>query len=150
MKTLITLLLLLGFSVSTMAAEKKAPAKKKPATAEKKEDSTADKPGSKSEAEARSLTATQKTKLLKIINEGDDKTLIGLPGIGETRAAAIKKARPVGDVLDLLKIEGIGEQTFSDLVRYAKSGASESAKKEASQGEKSKSKGKSTKKKASS
>lgn len=147
MKTLFTLLLLLGLSVPMMAAEKKSSTKKKPAAAEKKDVTAEDKPSAKSEAEAKTLTAAQKTKLMKVINEGDDKSLVALPGIGETRAAAIKKARPVGDVLDLLKIEGIGEQTFSDLIKYAKAGMPEATKKEETS--ESKPKSKSTKKKSS-
>ncbi len=119
MKTLFTLLLLLSLTIPMTAAEKKSPAKK-PAAEEKKAAPAEDKPSAKSEAEAKSLTAAQKTKLLKIINEGDDKELNALPGVGETRTAAIKKARPVAEVLDLLKIEGIGEGTFAELVGWAK------------------------------
>jgi len=150
MKTILTLLLFLGLAFPMSAAEKKSPAKKKTPAAEKKEAPADDKPSAKSEAAAKTLTAAQKTKLMKVINEGDDKSLIALPGIGETRAAAIKKARPVGDVLDLLKIEGIGDETFSDLVKYAKAGMPEATKKEEpSEDAKPKSKSKSTKKKSS-
>lgn len=125
MKTLLTLFLLVGLTAPIIAAEKKAPAKK-PAAEKKTDDKKAapaeDKPSAKSEAEAKSLTPTQKTKLMAVINTGDDKALMSIPGIGETRAAAVKKARPVVEVLDLLKIEGIGEATFSDIIKYAKAG----------------------------
>ena len=79
-----------------------------------------DKPNGKEQAAADSLTTAQKNKLMKVINDGDDKALNELPGIGETRAAAIKKARPVADVVDLLKIDGIGEGTFLGIVSWAK------------------------------
>jgi DNA uptake protein ComE-like DNA-binding protein len=147
MKTILTVLLVLGVALPMVAAEKKSSAKKKPAAAEKKAAPAEDKPSSKSEAEAKTLTAAQKTKLMKVINEGDDKALNALPGVGETRAAAIKKARPVKDVMDLLKVEGIGEETFSELVKYAKSSAAEPKKK--AEGSSDKPKSKSTKKKTS-
>lgn len=145
MKYIITVLLLLGVALPMMAAEKKSPAKKKPAAAEKKAAPAEEKPSAKSDAEAKTLTAAQKTKLMKVINEGDDKALMAIPGIGETRAAAVKKARPVKDVLDLLKIDGIGEGTFSEIIAYAKAGMPDAAKKTEAPAEKPKAK--STKKK---
>ena len=141
---MLTLMLFLGLALPMMAAEKKSTAKKKPAAAEKKEAPAGEKPSAKSEAEAKSLTSAQKTKLMKVINEGDDKALLAVPGIGETRAAAIKKARPVAEVLDLLKIDGIGEGTFSEIIAYAKAGMPEATKKEEAA---EKPKAKSTKKK---
>lgn len=120
MKTFITLLSLLVLSLSLSAAEtapkKKSPAKPKaPATEEAK-------PSAKVEAIAKTLTASQRTKLLTLLNEGDDKALINLPGIGETRAAAIKKARPFADVTDVMKVEGVGDNTFAEMVANAKAG----------------------------
>ena len=50
MKTLLTLLLLLGLTLPMMAAEKKTPAKKKPAT-EKKDAPAEEKPSAKSAKE---------------------------------------------------------------------------------------------------
>ena len=147
MKHIITVLLLLGVALPMMAAEKKSSAKKKPAAAEKKAAPAEEKASSKSEAEAKTLTAAQKTKLMKVINEGDDKALMAIPGIGETRAAAVKKARPVKDVLDLLKIDGIGEGTFSEIIAHAKTGMPDAAKKTEAPAEKPKAK--STKKKTS-
>ncbi|MBX7212057.1 MAG: helix-hairpin-helix domain-containing protein [Verrucomicrobiaceae bacterium] len=139
-----TAMLCFGLISPLMAAEKKSTSKK-PAAAEKKPAEEA-KPSAKSEAEAKSLSAAQKTKLMKVINEGDDKALLALPGIGEARAAAIKKARPVADPIDLLKVDGIGEGTFSEIIAHAKAGMPESAKKD---GGDDKPKAKSTKKKSS-
>lgn len=153
MKTLLTLFLLVGLTAPSMAAEKKTSTKKPAAEKKaetKKEAPADDKPSAKSEAEAKTLTPTQKTKLLNVINTGDEKALTAIPGIGETRAAAVKKARPIADVLDLLKVEGIGEATFSDIIAYAKSGMTEEKKAEGETKAKAKpkAKAKSTKKKA--
>lgn len=121
MKTFITLLSILVLSLSLSAAEtapkKKSPAKPKAPAAEEAKPSSA-----KIEAIAKTLTASQRTKLLTLLNEGDDKALINLPGIGETRAAAIKKARPFADVTDVMKVEGVGDNTFAEMVANAKAG----------------------------
>lgn len=117
MKALITLALLLAVAMPAVAAEKKTDAKKKPAAESKEKD----KEPTKAEAAADTLTASQKTKLLKTLNEGDDKALAALPGVGDVRAAAIKKARPIKEVPDLLKVDGIGEDTYNEIIKSAKS-----------------------------
>jgi hypothetical protein len=102
MKTFVYLLSILAFSLSLSAAEtapkKKSPAKPKaPATEEAK-------PSAKVEAIAKTLTASQKTKLLALLNDGDDAALTDDPQCWcETRAAAIKKARPFADVTNVVK-----------------------------------------------
>ena len=151
MKLFVALFLLVGLSSPLIAAEKKSSAKKPAAEkkADAKKDAPAeDKPSAKSEAEAKTLTASQETKLLATLNTGDDEALMSIPGIGETRAAALKKARPLADVLDLLKVEGIGEATFSDIIAYAKAGMTTVKKTEGETKAKSKGKAKSTKKTA--
>ena len=130
MKTLTYLLSILAFSLSLSAAEtapkKKAPAKPKaPAAAEEV------KPSAKVEAIAKTLTPSQRTKLLGLLNEGDEKALMTIPNVGETRAAAIKKARPFADVTNVMKVEGIGEATFAEMVAHAKAGFPQPEKKEA-------------------
>ncbi len=117
MKALIALMLMLGIAMPALAAEKKAAPKKKPAAESKEKEPT------KAEAAADSLTASQKTKLLKTLNEGDDKDLSALPGVGDVRAAAIKKARPIKAIPDLLKVDGIGEDTYNEIIKSAKSGS---------------------------
>jgi hypothetical protein len=72
--------------------------------------------------------------------------------VGETRAAAIKKARPFKDVTEVAKVDGVGEGTFAEMVAYAKAGFPKSeAKAEEPKGEAKKKaepkKSKSTKKK---
>jgi len=130
MKTYITLLttLLLAFAVNAAEtpAKKKAAPKKAPAAEEAK-------PSAKIEAIAKTLTATQRTKLLTVLNEGDKKALLNIPGIGETRAVAIEKARPFADVTGVVKVEGVGETTFAEMVAHAKAGFPE--KKEAAKPE---------------
>ncbi len=119
MKTLITLMTLAAFGLNLGAAEttkKKTAPKAKPAATE-----TA-KPSAKVEAVAKTLTPTQKTKLLTLLNDGDEKELQSMPGIGATRAAAIKKARPFADVTDVIAVEGVGEGTFAEMVAHAKAG----------------------------
>lgn len=119
MKPFITLLsaLLLGLSLNAAEApaKKKAAPKKAPAT-------EAARPSAKIEAIAKTLTSAQRTKLLKILNEGDEKALLAIPGVGETRAAAIKKARPFADVTGVMKVEGVGDTTFAEMVAHAKAG----------------------------
>jgi Holliday junction resolvasome RuvABC DNA-binding subunit len=119
MKTFITLIttLLLAFVVNAAEtpAKKKAAPKKAPAAEEAK-------PSAKIEAIAKTLTGSQRTKLLNLLNEGDKKALLNIPGIGETRAAAIEKARPFADVTDVVKVEGVGDTTFAEMVAHAKVG----------------------------
>jgi Holliday junction resolvasome RuvABC DNA-binding subunit len=119
MKLIITCLLTLGLASFSIAAE--TPAKKK-SSAKAKAEATSDAPSGKALAAAKSLTPSQRTKLLDLLNQGDDKALQSLPGIGETRAAAIKKARPIKDPVDLVKVEGIGDETLADIVAHAKAG----------------------------
>ena len=118
MKTITLLLSILALSFSLSAADtpakKESPAKSKASAAE------AAKPSAKAEALAKTLTAPQKTKLLTLLNEGDDAALMALPGVGEVRATAIKKGRPFADVINVLSVKGIGEGTFAEMVAHAK------------------------------
>ncbi len=129
MKIFVSLLSILVFSLSLSAAEtapkKKSPAKAKAPVAEEAKSSA------KVEAIAKTLTPSQRTKLLDLLNEGDDKALMTIPNVGETRAAAIKKARPFADVTNVMKVEGVGESTFAEMVAHAKAGFPQPEKKEA-------------------
>ncbi len=117
MKYLFAVLLLLGMSFSVQAAE--APAKKKAAA---KAEAKVDAPSAKAQAVAKTLTPLQKTKLLDLLNKGDDKALQSLPGIGEARAKSIVKARPIADPVDLVKVDGIGDAILAEIVAHAKAG----------------------------
>lgn len=119
MKTFTTLLTVLVLGLSLNAAD--APAKKK-AAPKKAPAAEEAKPSAKVEAIAKTLTAAQRTKLLNVLNEGDEKSLMAIPGVGETRAAAIKKARPFADVTGVMKVEGVGDTTFAEMVAHAKAG----------------------------
>lgn len=133
------ILILLGLCVVSPAFCADAPAKKKAhskatVTEASKKKATAVAPDealAKAQALAKTLTPSQETKLLEIINKGDDKSLQSLPGIGETRAVAVKKARPLKEPVDLMKIDGIGEGVFADIVAHAKAGFPEATKPEA-------------------
>lgn len=68
------------------------------------------------------LTITQRMKLLDLLNKGRDESLRSLPGVGETRLEAIKKARPFNDITEVTQVPGVGEGTFIDFVKHAKAG----------------------------
>lgn len=117
------LLLVLGLTLPSVGADS-APAKKKPGILGVFKKGDKDPKPSKTEAEelTKSLTPAQKTKLMDIVNKGDEAAITTLPGIGATRAAAIKKARPIAQPADLIEVEGIGMATLSGLVAHAKAG----------------------------
>jgi len=69
--------------------------------------------------ESAKLTAPQKAKLLDILNNGDDKAVQDIPGVGEVKAANIKKARPLAAVDNLILVDGIGKVTFDGIVKWA-------------------------------
>lgn len=94
-----------------------APVKKKDAT---KAEAKKDEPSDKALAVVKTLTPTQKTKLLDILNKGDEAALDSLPGIGPSRAKTIVKARPFADPVDLVKVDGIGDATLIEIVAHAK------------------------------
>jgi DNA uptake protein ComE-like DNA-binding protein len=104
MKHLTILLLLLGMITPAMTAERTA------------------KTSGRAQVAAKTLTPAERLKLLSILNEGDDMALQSLPGIGATRSAAIKKARPFTAPLDLVKVEGIGDSMLVEIVAHAKAG----------------------------
>jgi DNA uptake protein ComE-like DNA-binding protein len=81
-----------------------------------------DKTSGRAKVAAKSLKPDERTKLLDLLNLGDAAALQSLPGIGQTRAAALIKARPFLDPIDLLKAEGIGEQTLVDIVVHVQAG----------------------------
>lgn len=74
------------------------------------------------EAIAQMLTPTQRMKLLDLLNKGRDDSLRSLPGVGETRLAAIKQARPFNDITEVTQVPGVGEGTFIEFVKHAKAG----------------------------
>ncbi len=117
MKYLITLLAVLALSFSLSAADT-APAKKSP-----------EKPSAKVEAVAKTLTDPQRAQLLSLLNDGDMAALMAIPGIGEVRAKAIQKVRPLPDVAQVVSADGIGEGTFAQMVAYAKAGFTQPEKK---------------------
>ena len=137
------ILILLGLCVVSPAfcadapAKKKAPSKATVTEASKKKATAAaqDEASAKAQALAKTLTPSQETQHLEIINKGDDKSLQSLPGIGETRAVAVKKARPLKEPVDLMKIDGIGEGVFADIVAHAKAGFPEATKPEGADAE---------------
>ncbi len=141
---MILLTALLCSAGSLGAAEKATPAKEaaakpaeaKPAGKKEAEKKPADaKPGELSDSdkalvdhatkESGKLSAAQKKKLLDLVNTGDDKALVTIPGIGDSKAAQIKKARPLKGVEDLIMVDGIGEKTFDGIVQWTAGGMKE-------------------------
>jgi hypothetical protein len=120
-----TLLLVLALSVTLpVGAADPAPAKKKGGILGllKKEDKDPKPSQAEAEEVTKSLTAAQKTKLMDIVNKGDEAALTSLPGIGATRAAAIQKARPIAAPANLVDVDGVGTATLKGLVDHAKAG----------------------------
>lgn len=117
MKYLLAFLAALALSLPLAAADA-APKAKAP-----------EKPSAKVEAIAKTLTAPQRDQLLKLLNEGDTKALMEIPGVGEVRAKAIEKVRPLADVSNVVSAEGIGEGIFAQMVAYAKAGFTKPEKK---------------------
>lgn len=72
--------------------------------------------------ELKKLTPAQNASLLKLSNLGTPAELQTIPGVGETKAAAIKKARPIKTTSALIMVEGIGEVTFDGIVKWVKDG----------------------------
>lgn len=119
MKSFLAFLAVLALSFSLSAADT-APQKKSPP-----------KPSAKVEAVAKTLTAPQRAKLLSLLNDGDEAALEAIPGVGDVRAKAIQKIRPLADVTDVVNADGVGEGTFAQMIAYAKAGFQQPEKKEA-------------------
>lgn len=120
MKKLFTLLSFLALGLSLPAADSTAP--KKDSGKAKAAAGQPAKPSAKAEALASTLTVQQRSQLLSILNTGDEAALLALPGVGEARAKAIMKIRPLADVTSVLAADGIGEGIFAQMVGYAKAG----------------------------
>ncbi len=108
MKT-IFLLLALAFGGLTAVADEAPKAK-------------TEKPSAKVEALAQTLTDSQRTALLSLFNTGHVNALNAIPGVGETRSAAIIQGRPYAIVTEVLKVEGVGDGTFAKMIAHAKAG----------------------------
>ncbi len=120
MKTFIALLSLLVLSITLSAADTAA-AKKSPVK----------QPSAKVEAVAKTLSVAERMQLLSLLNGGDKAALMAIPGIGEARALAIQKVRPLADVTHVVSAEGVGEGIFAGMVEYAKAGFPAPAEKKA-------------------
>ena len=121
MKTLATLLLA-SLLPAALLADEKGSAKKGASPKGGKQEATEPAVPAAAQKAADSLTPAQDKKLLEVLNKGTADELSTLPGIGETRAAAISKARPIKKTTDLLAVNGVGEVTFVEIVAHAKAG----------------------------
>jgi DNA uptake protein ComE-like DNA-binding protein len=66
------------------------------------------------------LPTAKRTALTKLLNTGSKADLMALPGIGETTAESIIKARPLESSAHLVTVKGVGEKTFSVIVKSRK------------------------------
>ena len=69
---------------------------------------------------ASTLTPTQKTKLLALLNDAEPEQLTEIEGIGKSRSSAIEEARPIESIEDLSKVSGVGIKTFTEVVDHGK------------------------------
>lgn len=109
----------------TEAKEKASPAKEK--AEPKKTDAAATDAEDKAlldhaAKELKKLTPTQTKKLLELLNDGKPADLQQMPGIGEAKAEAVKKARPFKSADQLIMVDGVGEATFDGIVKWTKDG----------------------------
>lgn len=139
MKKLLPLAMVFGLMMPLANAQKPAaePAKEKPAAADtkkpeaakpkeaatdkKKEKATAPSAADKKlMAEAKKvtakLTAEQNKKALEMVNTGDEKTIEAVEGIGEVKAKAIVAKRPFAKLEDVVMVEGIGIETYKNIL----------------------------------
>ena len=108
-----------GASESTKTKSK---SKAKSKSGESAKGSKADDEAELKQAEAllKDLSTSKKTSLTKLLNSGDKKELMQLPGIGDATADAIIKARPLESAAHLILVKGIGEKTFGEIVKSRK------------------------------
>ncbi len=104
----------------TSKPTKKSTNKKAPSTKNKTAAAPSPALVAKAQKMAASLPKSKSSKLLKTLNSGSVTDLQTLPGIGETRAHAIKKGRPYRKLEELVNVNGLGEKTFSGLIKHAK------------------------------
>jgi DNA uptake protein ComE-like DNA-binding protein len=124
------LTLLVSYGAPSSSSKKPAPSAKKGTTSQGKasakpagDAATKEQPAAKKAAEKASatLTTTQKSKMLALINKGTPDELVAIHGIGQSRATALAKARPFTSVDQLAGVKGIGVSVFTDLITHAKS-----------------------------
>lgn len=118
----------------TQASAKKAPtkgssAKKETTKSAENKDSDGGAEMAKAEAITKDLTSSANSKLMDIVNNGDEKALTSLPGVGAAKAAAIKKGRPFTSPAELINVEGVGTGILEGIVKHAKAGFPEPEKK---------------------
>lgn len=74
----------------------------------------------KAEASVKQMKSAERTKLLKLLNSGNTRSLQKIRGIGKVRASYIVKGRPYRTLDAVVDITGIGEKTFANIIKHAK------------------------------
>lgn len=122
-KSILIALALACFVPGLQAEMKKTEAPETKATTDKKPRNPAATAESRMAAagkQAESLSAEQTTKLLELVNKGDSKAIGEVKGIGPKLAGSIIAKRPYSKVEELVKVDGIGESKFNDILAFAK------------------------------
>ena len=104
-------------ATATKKTDKKTTEKKPAATTEPSESDKALLADAKKEADA--LTDAQRTKVMELLNTGDAKALQAVDGIGEVRAKNLIAKRPFAKVEDAAMVDGVGIETFKNLIATA-------------------------------
>lgn len=114
------------------AATSETPTPKKPAVPKESAESRL----AALKKESAALTPDQASKFLQLLNQGDDKGLQEIKGIGKARAAAIIAKRPYATVEDLAKVESINSSAYPAIITFAKGEQLPAAPKKATAGSK--------------
>lgn len=69
---------------------------------------------------AATLTATQKKKLIALLNDAQSEALTHINGVGKSRSAAIAEARPIKSIEDLSKVKGVGTKTLAAVIDHGR------------------------------
>lgn len=112
------------------AATSETPVPKKPAVPKESAESRL----AALKKEAAALTPDQTSKFLQLLNQGDDKGLQEIKGIGKARSAAIIAKRPYATVEDLAKVESINSSAYPAIITFAKGEQPTAAPKKAAAG----------------
>ncbi len=73
-------------------------------------------------SELKKLSPAQAASWLHILNQGSPAELQAIPGIGESKSAAVLKARPFKTADSLILVEGVGQANFDGAVQWVQDG----------------------------
>ncbi len=112
-------------SSSSTKSKKKKTSSSSPSA--KKDKAAADKALKDAEKLIGKLSSSQKGKFTRVLNSGKKEDLAKLPGVGDVRAAAIIKGRPLKSSAHIIQINGVGMATLENIVNYYAKGQDKKA-----------------------